>query len=226
MKPRFQIRAVNSKMIVILFILLTLYSCAFSQGRQRIHERGYEIGLGLHNFVWKGDGYKISNLVPSATGISLGYFCGNNLLKMRVRGLGYYGAAGALQNTFDQYEGDLLLNFYPMEFARTSKNTIDLYLATGFNYTYAAYHDRQSAFLKDSFQRLSNLWGIGVEALARRESKVMRLFAEIHVGSAFHTGNHANDSSGPIPKTISAINIGVRVGFQKMYRPHQSIGKN
>jgi hypothetical protein len=221
MKSRFGIRKSNAKMVFALYILLIVHSCARAQGLQRISERGYEVSIGLHNFVSKGGQCKISNLAPSSRGVAWGYFFGNNLFKMRLKGIGYYGSTEAVNTKFNQYEAEALINVYPLEFVRTSKNILDMYLVMGFNFTHVSVSKYESA-ISHPYGQLNHVAGIGFEYLMRRGSKVMRLFSEMNFGNRFYSSAKTEKQLSPLPHIVSAVNFGVRIGYKKALRAKPS----
>jgi hypothetical protein len=212
MKPRVEIKLFNAGLVFILYLLMGVYSCSHAQALQRICEKGYEVSFGMHNFSPRGLNEGITRISPGSRGISLGAFSGNNLLKIRMRGLGYYESTNALGYNFYQYEAELSANFYPFEFMRVCKNTIDFYLVTGLNYTHINFDNNLSPFKSKSFNRFSRVTGIGVECLVRKTGKTIAVFTDATVGQ-----NLQSDESqeGPLPSMISAVNIGVRVGYKK-----------
>jgi hypothetical protein len=212
MKPRYEIKVFNAALVFILFILMGIYSCSQAQALQRICQTGYEVSFGMHNFSPRGTSEGMRKISPGSRGISLGGFLGNNLLKVRLCGLGYYESTNAFRHNFYQYEAELSANFHPLEFVRVSKNTIDLYLITGINYTHINFDNHLSPFKSKSFNRFSRVTGIGVEYLIRKVGKTIVLFTDATVGQNLHA---TESQGGPLPSMISAVNMGVRVGHKK-----------
>jgi hypothetical protein len=212
MKPQFEIKVFNAGLVLVLYVLIGLYSCSHAQALQRICEKGYEVSFGMHNFSPRGLTDDIRQISPGSRGISLGGFSGNNLLKIRLRGLGCYESTNVFGHKFYQYEAELSANFYPLEFMRVSKNTIDLYLVTGLNYTHINFDYNRSPFMSKTFNRFSRITGLGVEYLIRKTGQTIAVFTDATVGQNLLL-NQPQD--GPLPSLISAVNVGVRVGYKK-----------
>jgi hypothetical protein len=196
---------------------MILYSCAQSQVIQRINEKGYEASIGMHNFVSKRNGSKISNLAPTARGIALGYFFGNSIFKMRLKGIGYYGSTGFVTEKFHQYEAEGLINIYPLEFVRTRRNVIDVYMVTGINHTHIGM-EKDGPGISRQIDRTTHVLGIGFECLMRRGCKIMRFFSELNFGNSFCAPDKREEMKRPVPATSSAVNFGVRMSCRKMVK--------
>jgi hypothetical protein len=209
MKPRYEIKVFNAGLVLMLYLLMGMYSCSHAQALQRICEKGYEVSFGMHNFSARSFNEDFRKISPGSRGISLGGFSGNNLLMIRLRGLGYYESTNVSGHNFYQYEAELSANFYPLEFIRVRKNTIDLYLVTGLNYTHINFDNNMSPFKSKSFDRFSRITGFGVEYLVRKMGKT---FTDALVGQNLQSDD---SQGGPLPAMISAVNIGVRVGYKK-----------
>ncbi|HEY0743932.1 MAG TPA: hypothetical protein VGD40_20845 [Chryseosolibacter sp.] len=214
MKPRYEIKVFNASLVFILYLLMGLYSCTHAQAIQRICQKGYEVSYGFHNFKPRMAGEHTTKLSPGARGISLGGFVGNNLLKMRLRGVGYYEANRIFNEKYYQYEAELLSNFSPLEFFRVSKNVVDIYLITGLNYTQINFDNNYSAYGRNRFDRLSRVAGLGIEYIVRKGNKSICLFSDATVSNRLRD-SRANDERTPLPHVQSALNFGVRIGYTR-----------
>jgi hypothetical protein len=191
----------------IMVILIIAPMITYSQGQQRISEKGLEISYGCHHFAFTKPSGKISDLAPLTKGVSTGFYFGNNLLQTRLRVAGYYASTDVAEKPFSQFEAEGVFNLYPLEFYRTRKNILDVYLLAGINYTHL--HFRQST----STNCVNQESGIGVDWLNRNGRSVIRLFAEVYVGTSLSSsGEHESNSGRDI---FSGINVGLRIGLRK-----------
>lgn len=191
----------------ILLLLIIRSQIAYSQGQQRIWEKGFEISYGHHHFTFTKPYQKISDLAPLTKGVSTGFYFGNNLLQTRLRGVGYYASTNVAEKSFSQFEAEGIFNLYPLEFYRTRKNILDVYLLAGINYAHLSF--LQNA----SINRVNQVGGFGVDWLNRNGRNVIRLFAEAYVGTQLTYSGESESNSGH--DISSGINIGVRIGFRK-----------
>jgi hypothetical protein len=217
MKTRYEIKIFNATLVFILYLLIGAYSCTHAQAVQRICQKGYEVSYGFHNFKPRMAGEQTRKLSPGALGVSLGGFIGNNLLKMRFRGVSYYEANRVFNENYYQYEAELLSNFSPLEFFRVSKNVVDIYLITGFNYTQINYDNHYSVHEQKRFDRISRVAGIGIEYIVRKGNKLICVFSDATVGNRLKDAK-ANDEHSPFPAVQSALNIGVRIGYTRQVK--------
>ncbi len=214
MKSRYEIKVFNASLILILYLLIGMYSCANAQAIQRICQKGYEVSYGFHNFKPRMAGEHTTKLSPGARGITLGGFVGNNLLKMRLRGVGYYEANRVFNETYYQYEAELLSNFSPLEFFRVSKNVVDIYLITGLNYTQINFDNHYSVYDKKRFDRISRVAGIGIEYIVRKGNKSICVFSDAILANRLKDAR-AKDEVTPFPAVQSALNFGLRIGYSR-----------
>jgi hypothetical protein len=217
MKSRYEIKVFNASLVLILYLLIGMYSCAQAQAVQRICQKGYEVSYGFHNFKPRVAGELSTKFSPGARGISLGGFVGNNLLKMRLRGIGFYESNRVFNENYYQYEAELLSNFSPLEFFRVSKNLVDIYLITGLNYTQINFDNHYSDYDKKRFDQISRVAGIGIEYIVRKGNKLICVFSDALVANRFR-GANANDENTPFPSVQSALNFGLRIGYSRQVK--------
>lgn len=217
MKSRYEIKVFNATLVFMLYLLMCLYSCTQAQAIQRICQKGYEFSYGFHNFKPRMVGEHTTKLSPGARGISLGGFLGNNLLKMRLRGLSYYEANRAFKENFYQYEAELLSNFSPLEFFRVSKHVVDIYLITGLNYTHINFDNHYSSYEGNRFDRISRVAGLGVEYIVRKGNKSICLFSDATVANPLKDAR-AMDEDTPFPRVQSALNFGLRITYSRQIK--------
>lgn len=191
----------------MILILMTAPQFTTAQGQQRIWEKGIEVSYGFHQLTFTGPNGKISDLAPLTKGVSTGFYFGNNLLQTRLRGIGYYESTHVAERPFSQFEAEGIFNLYPLEFYRTRRNVLDVYLLAGINFTHLAIS--RSA----SVNRLNQVGGFGVDWLSRKGGSVIRLFAEAYVGTRL---SYSGEQKSTLCHNIfSGINLGLRVGFRK-----------
>jgi hypothetical protein len=191
----------------ITVILIITPQITYSQGQQRIWEKGLELSYGYHHFIFTQPDHRISDLIPLTKGLSTGFYFGNNLLQTRLRGVGYYASTDVAEKAFSLFEADMVFNFYPLEFYRTRKNILDVYLLAGINYTHLGFKQNSSE------NRINQVGGFGIDWLNRNGRSILRLFAEAYVGTPLtYSGEYEANSVHDI---FSGINIGLRIGFRK-----------
>lgn len=125
-------RPTNALLLTILFIILGIYSCT-AQHKQRITNIGYEVSIGIHRFFIDDNQVTLKNIRPLTRGASTGIYVGNDLMSLRFR-TGYYSSTDRVKGKLTVEECDLLMDFYLLEFFRSKKNVLDIYLTTGFSY--------------------------------------------------------------------------------------------
>ena len=217
MKSRYEIKVFNASLVFILYIMIGMYSCTHAQAIQRICQKGYEVSYGFHNFRPQIAGETTAKLSPAARGIALGGFVGNNLLKMRIRGLGFYESNRVFNENYYQYEAELLSNFSPLEFIRVSKNVVDIYFITGLNYTQINFDNHYSVYEKNRFDRISRVAGLGIEYIIRRGNKMICVFSDAIVANRLKSAREYDEHT-PFPFVQSAVNFGLRIGYSRQVK--------
>lgn len=136
--PNYHPRETNAMFIIILFIVLLAYSCT-AQQTQQIGHVGSELSYGIHRFSRQS-----GKLIPTSytTGFSAGLYAGNKLVNSRIR-LGHYTLSNSLEGNLRVSEYDLFIDVHFLEFFRTRKNVLDIYMITGFS------HNRFRGVLKE-----------------------------------------------------------------------------
>lgn len=204
-------RETNATFIIILFILLLAYSCA-AQPVQRIGYVGSELSYGMHRFSQQS-----GKLIPTTftSGTSIGVFAGNKLVSGRIR-IGRYSLNDAFEGDLKTSEYDLFLNVHILEFFRTRKNVLDIYMVTGFS------HNRFKGELKEELDlptqiipeqssanyQVIGLGGVYIPNLWKRSTSV---FCEALLYNAI--------STTPMHDSNVFINIGVR---RMLKAPHRN----
>jgi hypothetical protein len=200
--------------LLLLFIYFSSLS-ANAQGIQRISQHGLEFSYGFHHFMAESNNFNRERYVPSARGFALGYFMGNSLIKMRIRGFGFYESTNNALSEFSGCESEILLNFYPLEFLRTHKNILDVYFFSGLDFAHVEFANKSIGYDgKESI--LSHVVGIGTEVIIRKNQRAVFLFTEISAGNRFNKFRRASDESkNPIPELLTSVNIGIRYAIER-----------
>jgi hypothetical protein len=213
MGHHYSLKTLNGFFLFILFcILLHSPFRTAGQGIQRISQRGVELSYGFHHFITKSGVDIWQRYAPSSRGIALGYFMGNNLVKTRIRGFGFYESTRSARSDFSGYEAEALLNFYPLEFLRTRKHILDIYLFSGLNFSYLEFDDHTIGN-RGKRTTLGHLLGWGAELILLHDGKVAYLFSEISAGDCFRLNTKSEETSSPIPEIITSVNVGIRYAF-------------
>jgi hypothetical protein len=214
MKSRFKTKLFNGLFMLVVYIIAGLLSCAHSQSQQRVCEKGAEISFGMHNLSRNGKpGLRAP--VPGSRGISLGYYFGNNLLKTRLRGVGYYESTDIAEKPLHIFEGDALISLYPLEFIRTRSNMLDLYITVGVNFTHLSIDKYTSGVSASPINRIGQVAGIGVEYVVRKQAKILRAFFELNCNQGFIKPTAPESETNMLPKLSAGVNVGIRVAYKR-----------
>jgi hypothetical protein len=200
---------------VLAFLPIFLFSAcgtATAQELQRVSQRGIEVSYGFHHFILKENSSLLKRYAPCSRGLSIGYFLGNNLVRTRIRGFGFYESTRNASADFSGYEGEVLFNFFPLEFMRTRKHILDIYILAGLNLSSMQFLD-QSIGSRGRMTDFSNVIGAGTEFLLRSGGRVIYLFAEMSASDSFEINGKSKEANDPIPEVKTALTIGVRYAF-------------
>jgi hypothetical protein len=211
----------HSKVInafIILFVLGVHSSIA--QSFQRFTHVGFEGSVGIHGLRQNN-----KRLEPVTKGVSVGFVIGNNLLKARVRPLGFYYSSTRQHVDFTVLESQALINFYPLEFFRTSKQRLDLYVCTGISFNRFKNHNlifRQKdspelvAPAEKKAKYLGQLTGFGIEC--HLPHGFAHIFAEVMFSNLIYTTSDTQAVNGILSELTPAINFGLRIGHKKLVK--------
>ena len=191
-----------------------------AQSIQRVSHRGYEVSFGLHQFSFANSSHSFNNLRPESRGVAAGFVYGNNLLKGRLRGLGFYHSSKMIEPiSYYRLESELLVNFYPLEFIRTRRNVLDIYLFSGFNYSHIGYEYIARTDKKDV--RFNQVFGAGFECLVPQKFSFFTFFTELSLGSSLYN-TQINSEVQALSKgsagIVSSVNVGFRFGRKMNFK--------
>jgi hypothetical protein len=225
----YQTRALNALFIIFLYLVLGFYSC-IAQSFQRITHKGIEGSFGIHGFKThlNSDGTQTGALTK---GVAIGFVTGNNLIKARIRPMGLYKSTSTEKRSFEILESEALLNLYPLEFLRTRKHVLDIYITTGLNFSKFKYNDR-NVFLQNDVQQdeaeflaldkatvLSQVSGIGIEY------HLPFSFVHVFTEAVFANQIYASSDNCFFQQTSrqagTTINFGIRIGNKKNVKNNQ-----
>jgi hypothetical protein len=210
----------NAVMIIFMYLILGVYSC-IAQSFQRITHNGIEGSFGLHG------------IGPSATagengvdvltrGVSIGFVTGNNLIKARIKPIGIYKSTSVVSRSFDILQSEALLNVYPLEFIRTRKQVLDIYITTGVSFNNLTYKDRHVFVQNDAqveFKKLdrvimvNQVSGIGFEY--HLPLKFAHVFAEALFANPIYTSTQNAEFDAIAGPLGTSINFGIRLGTRR-----------
>jgi hypothetical protein len=120
------------------------------------------------------------------------------------------------------FEADVLMSFYPLEFIRTSRNILDLYITAGMNFTHATIDKYSAGAIGPPINRISQVAGIGVEYVVRKQGKIMRAFLEFNCNQGFVNPTTAESSTNALPKMSTGLNFGIRVASRRQVKARPS----
>lgn len=209
------------KVTMVLIFLLILSTASPAQNFQRITHVGMETSFGLHGFSILNDNLNSRALTR---GGSIGFVAGNKVLLSRIRLAGIYQSTGFTSLAFNLMESEALINIYPLEFFRTRKNILDIYVTTGIKFnkfrlddenTYsdiARYPDLKNADRNEPQYILSQVTGIGIEFLLPGQAKFVNVFAEALFSNPVITSSNFSDFYDTWRDGETCVNIGLRFG--------------
>lgn len=202
--------------LLLICSIVMIYSCASGQSKQRITCSGIEVSSGVHGIV-AGNG--LMKLRAQTTGASIGFVSGNNLMKARIRPIGFYKAGAMEQRKFDLLESEVIVNIYPLEFIRTRKHILDIYIATGASMQKFTY-SRNNAFVQQdgppdlldfhSIRKVtvfSQTAGIGFEFYPKSG---IQLFTEAIFSNRIHASSDNEHVRKTLQAAVSSVNTGIR----------------
>jgi hypothetical protein len=218
----------NSRIRLALITLLTLlgiYSCSVqAQGSIKRKYLGLEASFGTRAFNLNSDIKALNNARLGHIGGSIGFVYGNEIIKTRIRTLGYFCPDNNNPRPQDIYESSLTTNFYPFEFVRTHNALFHPYITTGFSRTTTKYYGnylndgnwagKEEPFLGKVIQ-YNVVGGLGVEMRLETDRDFVHLFLE----GMFEKTLSRNSRQAAFEKTsatgITSFNIGVSFGRKR-----------
>lgn len=223
MKTTYQIRSFNATLILLLYLVLGVYSCV-AQSFQRITHNGIEATVGIHGFreVVTGDQVRMRALTRGA---AIGFVTGNNLVRARIRPFGMYRSADVDGRAFDILKSEAVMNLYPLEFLRTRKHVLDIYLSTGVSFDKFRYRDRNIFVQNDGlttqndFQTIDKVTvinqvsGIGVEY--HLPFSFLHVFSEVAFANSIYSSSRNTVFRETLRQSTPMINFGLRIGTKK-----------
>jgi|GEM_PF-1877947 len=213
----------NAKLILLLYFVLGIYSC-FGQSFQRITHTGIETSFGIRGLrlPMKNSSNRLQAL---STGYAMGFVTGNNLMKARLRPIAFYKSSPTEKRAFELLESEALLNIYPLEFLRTRKHVLDIYVSTGLNFTSFRYKDRDVFFQNDGkavdmeyhqldkVSVISQVTGIGIEY--HLPFSFVHIFSEALFSNSMYLSTNNETFKQTWKQAATTLNFGVRFGTKK-----------
>lgn len=216
-------------LLTILSFSLAAATCAFGQSFQRITGVGVEISGGPHGFAVPDTRYAGQEKQKALTrGGSIGVAAGNKLLLTRLRA-GIYQSTDFTRLSFRVLESEALVNIYPLEFLRTRKNVLDIYITTGIKFNNLKLNNDNTRLeielhpdfksiniRKDRQHVFSQLAGVGMEFVLPCKSKFANLFIEALISNPIATSVNFSKFFDTWSQGETCLNLGLRFGsFQK-----------
>lgn len=211
-------------MIIFLYFVLGIYSC-FAQSFQRITHTGIEGSFGFHGLKTPSNS-ESKKFQALTKGVAVGFVTGNNLIKARIRPIGFYKSTVTEKRSFEIVESEALLNFYPLEFLRTRKHVMDIYVTTGVNFSNFRYKDRnvfsQGASMEPQTREylaiekasvMNQVSGIGAEY--HLPFTFVHVFAEALFSNPIYLSSDNSYFSNTCRQSCTTINFGIRIGSKK-----------
>jgi hypothetical protein len=223
----YQRKTFNATLIIFLYLILGIYSC-FAQSFQRITHTGIETSFGIHGIKSPMNGGS-SKLQALTRGFSAGFVTGNNLIQLRIRPIGVYKSAAMESRAFEILESEALLNVYPLEFFRTRKHVLDIYVSTGISFNSYKYKNR-NVFLQNNglaaadmeFDALNKVavinqvGGIGIEY--HLPFSFVHVFTEAVFSNPMYLSTSNQTFRETLKQASTCFNFGIRIGTKKNIR--------
>lgn len=195
-------RRASTTSYITLFFLTILTFTGVAQKNQQIHYIGTEVTYGFHRFVQKS-----KNHLPSifSNGVSMGVFAENQMVSARLR-IGSYQMANSIDEKLQVTECDLFFNVHLLEFFRTHRNVLDIYLITGLSHNRFRLSAEESINSNFKLMPINNsanyqAMGLGVVCIPNKIKRLTSLFCELLVYNSISTSS-LDDSN-------AFVNIGV-----------------
>lgn len=197
----YYLRASNTSYITLFFLIILTFT-SVAQKNQQIHNIGTEVTYGFHRFVQKS-----KNRLPSifTNGVSVGVFAENQMVSARLR-MGSYQMANSFDEKLQVTEYDLFFNVHLLEFFRTHRNVLDIYLITGLSHNRFKLPVEESLNFKFQLEPINNsanyqAIGLGVVCIPNKIRRLTSLFCELLI--------YNNISTSSLDDSNAFINMGV-----------------
>lgn len=226
-KSRIKEKGINALMIAILFLCLGIYSCSVqAQSFRPIKYVGFEVAFGVRAFDINSDIKELKDLHVVEEGGSLGLIFGNDYVRAKIRAAGFYYSGSKVPRTVDMFESEGLINFYPLQYLRKSKATLDIYLIGGVTMDnvkfYGHYLIDDKAKINYSVTnepyigkrtQVGATGGLGIEYQLPLDYNFVHLFAEAKYSSPFQSATNNESFTNTSISDSSSISVGVSFGM-------------
>jgi hypothetical protein len=224
-KHRIIERADNALIILILLIVMGAYSCAVkAQSFKPIKYFGFEASFGTRSFDVKSNISAINQMRAGHEGGSLGVVFGNDVLKARIRGAGFYYSNANTPHTQEVVEAGTSLNFYPLQLLNSKQTRLRPYLIAGGSLTKVRFYgkylsDQISSKAYEPFlgkvSQIMATGGVGIEYQLASDFDFIHIFMEAVGGSPIQSNASSDAFSQTSIKRFTAISLGVSFGRKR-----------
>jgi hypothetical protein len=223
-KCRIVERINNSMLMIIVFIIVSVYSCTADAQSHIRWERyiGFEGTFGVRSFTIKSDVPEVNHLQVVEEGGSAGIVIGNNVFKASARILGFYYSISSVPRTIDLFESEMVVQYYPLQRLLRSSG-MKVYVSSGVSMDKIKfyghylkqdepinYSDIREPYL-GKLSQLNASVGIGFEYRLPNVDFV-HLFAEGRYGIPIQSTSSTKAFANTTIKNFTSISVGVSFG--------------
>lgn len=136
---RLEYNSAKGLFFLVLFTVLMVKSCT-AQAQQPLY-KGIATNFGIRSFTLTSDIPELNNLRVVQEGGNAGFIIGNDIIRARIHGLGYYYSAAKTSRTVNTIEIEGLGNFYPISaIARNYAGKLNPYIMGGVSQGFLKFH--------------------------------------------------------------------------------------
>lgn len=210
--------------IIAMFIILGIYSCAEAQTNKYITQIGFEASFGQRSFTVNSNIGKINGMQAVHEGGSLGLVAGNKLFKAKIRVAGFYTSNANTPYTQELYETSVITNLYPLALIKRNNSRIQPYLTGGlvrdgikFYGTYIEKQNIETGYdpYLGKIKQISAQGGVGIEYQLSSHLDFIHLFAEALYRTPVSMNSTVSDFSNTSLTKFSCISFGVSFGKRR-----------
>lgn len=211
--------------IVLMVIITTDSSLAQSSFRKKQYYYGFEGSFGVKAFRLTSNIEKIDQMRVTQEGGSLAFVAGNDQVRARLQGAGFYYSSTTVRQTVNMVESAAFINVYPLQFFQpTADRIFNLYVTGGVSYSRMKFfgfylHDETQVPVNYSVSEApflgrnlvtSAVYGGGIE-IKVPHNECLNIFTEVLIAAPLARQADAAFASTTLSR-ITTVAIGVSFG--------------
>jgi len=226
LKTRILTRLSDNVIFGLVLLVTTIYSCTAEAQSKKISYAGLEGTFGVRLFRLSSDIKQLNDLKVVEEGGSLGIIVGNDYIRSKARLAGFYYSSPSTPRTINMFETEVVTNVYPLQFFRTHKQVVDMYITTGISFNNLRFFGnylQQDGFVNNSdinepfigkINQVIGVVGFGTEYHIPIKKDFLHLFAEGRFGKPVQA-----NSSTALKNTkvgdYTSITLGISFGMHR-----------